>query len=166
MLVFALTAITGCASRNHGDPPSSQQEEFPAAPEAESVVKAAPRPRIRYIGGSPEAAMIAVRVKVDGAWKERKYVVLRHDSARRRSGEIGKLETAQDPATGLRTGTDFRTGLVLIGIRKERYRFKRLVRRNDRPGDRVVRDSRDRYRITCLAEDGSIRRWWIEDEVK
>ena len=125
------------------------------------------------MGGSPQAAAITVRRKINGIMKERKYTISPLDRAGGRSGEIGRIETERDPATGRRVEADFRTGAIILAIRKERYRFKRRVRVSDllwREGsnafelEKIEVASRDRYRIYYLDEHSLLRRRWMEDE--
>ena len=131
--ILMLMVLAGCASDGTSDTQAPAGEGSPAAgdpgappapaepvpPAATDVPPAPARFEIVFTGGSPQAAMILVRKRVSGRWVERKYVVLPKNDEANRTGDIGKVEKEKDPATGEFVDADYRTGFVLLEIRKD-----------------------------------------------
>ncbi|MBI2922526.1 MAG: hypothetical protein HYY18_15855 [Planctomycetes bacterium] len=116
---------------------------------------------LRYTGGSDDAALLIVRKCSGGEWREQTFTVQPRNDDTGQTGEIGGVER--------RTGADWRTGFVLLQIRRELFRFRAPVthRHVDANGvlvQTLVMEDRQilRYRIAWLDDDGIRHELWME----
>lgn len=125
---------------------------------------------IIYTGGSPQAAAITVRKFIGGEWKEHKYTVLPFNEERNQSGDIGKIEREKDPDSGKMVEVDYKTGFVLNEIRKEKFKYKRVVRESKivngilESTDVEVDAERERMKIVYTNDDKKQVELWMADE--
>lgn len=117
---------------------------------------------LAYLGGSPQAAVITVRKRIRGEWRERRFTVMPRNDERGQTGEIGRMDARED--------LDFRTGFVLTAISREPFKFKRKERRSRivngvlETEDVEVEAQRDRFRITYTDDEGASCQLWVADE--
>jgi len=125
---------------------------------------------ILYTGGSPQAANITVRKFMGGDWKERKFVVFPKDEEKNRTGDIGKIEKERNADTGKMEDVDYRTGFVLLEIRKDKFKYKRIERKSKIVDGQLeteeveVDAEKERYKCVYNDDEGKPKEVWMTDE--
>ncbi|NUN47482.1 MAG: fibronectin type III domain-containing protein [Candidatus Brocadiae bacterium] len=126
---------------------------------------------IIYEGGGAQAAILTVRKFMGGEWREKKYTVFPRkdddDPAKARDGAVGKIEREKGE-DGKWAEVDFRTGFVLLEIKKEKFKFirKELRKKFDDKGTLLgeeeieIPQERDRMKIVFLDDDGAQKELW------